>query len=99
MPGLMPTRTQRRSGARMSARPATARLLRRVLRLHLLAADPRDAVVGRDRRLREADRDQGDLALVPGHVAGRVDARQARLHARRDLDLALVLELQAPVRD
>ena len=55
------------------------RLLGRVLRLHLLAADAGDAVVRGDRRLREADRDQRDLALVAGDVAGRVDAGQVRL--------------------
>src|SRR4029079_8196282 len=75
-------------------------LVRRVLRLELLAADLPHGVVGRDRGLAHADRDQGDLAGIAGDVARRVDAVHARPAARRvDLDLALALELDAPVRD
>src|ERR671922_46569 len=71
-----------------------------VFRLDLLAADAGDGVVRRNRGLAHADRDQRDLALVPGGVAGRVDPRQARLAGLGvDLDLPLALELQPPLGD
>src|SRR5919201_1164704 len=75
-------------------------LVGRVLRLDLLAADRGDGVVGGDRRLAHADRDQGDLPGIAGDVARRVDAGKVRLAARRvDLDLPLALELESPVGD
>src|SRR5689334_12026860 len=71
-----------------------------VLRLDLLAADLRYGVVGRDRGLAHADRDQRDLARIAGHVAGRVDALHARAASHGvDPDLPLALELEAPLRD
>src|SRR5436190_16180153 len=89
----------RASGSRRPCYPrglgkgSVRQLLGRVLRLRLLAADAGDAVVGGDRRLREADRDQRDLAVVACDVAGGVDAGAVGLHGRADLDLPLVLEL------
>src|SRR6266480_1545885 len=71
-----------------------------VLGLDLFPADRGDGVVGGDRGLAHADRDQRDLAGIPGDVAGGVDPRQVRLAARRvDLDLTLTLEIEAPVGD
>ena len=52
------------------------RLVGRVLRLDLLAADLGHRIVRGDRGLAHADRDQRDLAGVAGDVARRVDARQ-----------------------
>ena len=45
--------------------------------------------------------DEGDLALVPGHVAGRVDARDRRLHRRSGSTriCRLPWKLEAPVGD
>src|SRR5690348_14963754 len=74
-------------------------LLGRVLRLSLLAADARHGVVRRQRRLREADRDERDLAVEARHVAGGVHAGQVRLAALVHPYLALVRELEAPVGD
>src|SRR5215213_2176408 len=72
----------------------------RVLGLNLFAADAGDGVVGRDRSLAEADRDQRDLALVAGHVTRRVHARDGRVHGHRiDKDLALPMEIEPPVGD
>src|SRR5512132_115624 len=71
-----------------------------ILGLNLLAADRGDGVVGGDRGLAHADRDQRDLAGIAGDVAGGIDPRQVRLAAGRvDLDLTLALELEAPVGD
>src|SRR5919197_3540497 len=79
---------------------AASVLVRRVLRLDLFAADLRDGVVGGDRGLAHADRDQRDLARIAGDVARRIHAGEARL-ARHgvDLDLALPFELEAPLGD
>src|SRR6185503_489873 len=79
---LTPTILMVMRSAQPPPRPdAAAALLRRVLRLGLLAADARHGVVGRQRRLGEPDRDQRDLAVEAGHVAGRIDAGQVRLAA------------------
>src|SRR5262249_7310618 len=89
-----PERAGRNHGA------ASHRLISRILRLDLFAPDRGDRVVGRDRGLAHADRDQRDLAWIAGDVSRRVDARQVRLTAGRvDLDLALPLELEAPLGD
>src|SRR2546423_4005967 len=87
------TRRPRAPGARVT-QPATRQtadraawqtgaaglwLVGRVLRLDLLAADLGDRVVGGDRRLAHADRDQRDLAGIARGVARGVDARQVRL--------------------
>ncbi len=74
-------RLSSRSGPGVGA-PGPTALVRGVLRLDLLAADLGDRLVGRDRRLAEADRDEGDLPLVAGDVAGRVDGRKRSLHGR-----------------
>src|SRR5256885_17062993 len=71
-----------------------------VLGLDLLASDRGEGVVCGDRGLAHADRDQGDLARVAGDVARRVDAGDVRLAGHRfDPDLALALELEAPIGD
>src|SRR4029450_13692417 len=86
-------------GKATSVRPTTTSI-RGILGLNLLAADGRDGIVGSDRGFTHADRDQCDLAGIPGDVARGVDARQIRLAAGRvDLDLTLALELETPVRD
>src|SRR4029453_14085639 len=63
--------------ARVLAREVCDRalLVRRVLRLHLLAADPGYRLVRGDGRLAKADGDQRDLALVPGDVARPIHTR------------------------
>src|SRR5205814_10596289 len=79
---------------------ATSRLVGRVLGLDLLAADRRDGVVGLDRGLAHADRDQSYLARVAGDVSRRIDAGQVHLAGVRvDLDLTLSLQLEPPLRD
>src|ERR671930_23999 len=71
-----------------------------VLGLDLLASDPRNGVVGRDRGLAETDRNERDLSLVAGHVTGRVHTRERGLHRLGlDEDLPLAVELEAPVGD
>src|SRR3954451_10576781 len=72
----------------------------RVLGLNLFAPDAGDGVVGRNRSLAEADRDERDLSLVARHVAGRVHTRDGRVHGHRiHEDLALAGEIEAPVGD
>src|SRR6266571_5247068 len=73
-------------------------LIRGVLRLNLLASDRGDSIVGGDRRLAHPDRDQRDLAGIARDVTGRIDTWQIRLARHRvDPDLALALELEAPI--